>query len=113
MRAIIVLIFLHAYLFCGDFVKKFSLFENDIALERVANPARRMEKVGRRFAVLGYEDGRFEAWAYPLKILRDFKISFFLENSTRPIEAKDIVRRVKITPEANVLTYVFQSTKFI
>ncbi|MFC2166461.1 amylo-alpha-1,6-glucosidase [Acidobacteriota bacterium] len=65
--------------------------------------------MGRKFAVLGDESGTFEAWAYPLKILRNFEISFFVGSSTRAVKAEDIVRYVSVSPEATVLTFTYQS----
>jgi hypothetical protein len=65
--------------------------------------------VGRKFAILGYESGTFEAWAYPLKLLRNFELSFFLGSSTRAIPGKEIVQYASVSPEATVLTYTYQS----
>ncbi len=90
-------------------IPAFSLQRNDITLKRLAQPYTPFDKVGRKFAILGYESGAFEAWAYPLKILRNFYFSFFLENSTRPIEAAEIVQFVSVSPEATTLTYTYQS----
>ncbi len=90
-------------------VPKFELDHSRIELNRLAQPFTPFDKVGRKFAVLGYESGTFEAWAYPLKILRNFTFSFFLENSTRPIKAEDIVKYVSVDPASTTLTYVYQS----
>jgi hypothetical protein len=80
-----------------------------MTLERLAQPQTYFDKLGRKFAVLGFESGTFEAWAYPLKLVRNFELSFLIKNSTRPIAAKDIVRYVTVTPAATILTYTYQS----
>ncbi len=90
-------------------ITSFPIVENHMAIGRPARQFTPFDKVGRRFAVLGYESGTFEAWAYPLKLFRNFEFSFYLENSTRPINAADIAREVKVTPEATTITYVYQS----
>jgi hypothetical protein len=90
-------------------ITKFPLEENDLTLRRLAQPGTPFIKAGRRFAVLGVESGAFEAWAYPLKLFRNFELSFFLADSTRPIHAKDIVRYIDVTPDATILTYTYQS----
>lgn len=90
-------------------IPAFSVEKSDIQLEQLAQPYTPFDKVGRKFAILGYESGTFEAWAYPLKILRNFEFSFLLGSSTRPIKAAEIVRFVSIAPEATTLTYVYQS----
>jgi len=91
------------------FIPGFSIERDEMTLERLAQPNTYFEKAGRRFAILGQESGTFEAWAYPLKILRNFELSFLLKNSTRPIPAKEVVRLIEVTPAATIITYVFQS----
>jgi len=90
-------------------VPAFKIERDDITLGRLAQPNTYFDKVGRKFAILGLESGAFEAWAYPLKLLRNFEFSFLLKNSTRPILAKDIARFVEVTPAATTLTYTYQS----
>ncbi len=90
-------------------IPAFQLKSSDMRLHRLAQPGTPFDKAGRRFAVLGDESGSFEAWAYPLKLLRDFSFSFFMGSSTRPIAAGDIVRHIDVTPEATVLTFTYQS----
>jgi len=90
-------------------IPRFSLEQSDIALERPAQSNTYFDKVGRKFAILGYESGSFEAWAYPLKLLRNFELSFLIGSSTQAIPGKDIVRYVSVTPAATTLTYAFQS----
>src|SRR4030043_1858737 len=90
-------------------IPAFSIEQDDIALGRPAQLNTYFDKAGRRFAILGVEGGPCAAWAYPLKLLRNFEFSFLLKNSTRPIPARDIVRFVEVTPAATTLTYTYQS----
>jgi len=90
-------------------IPAFKIERDDITLERLAQTNTYFDKVGRRFAILGLESGAFEAWAYPLKLVRNFEFSFLLKNSTRPIPAKDIIRFIEVTPAATTLTYTYQS----
>ncbi len=90
-------------------IARFAFAPSDIALGRPARPLAPFDKVGRAFAILGTESGAFEAWAYPLKLLRNFELSFFIGSSTRPIAARDIVRAIEVTPAVTTITYVFQS----
>ena len=107
---------LSAFLFVLDvpasqvgLIPAFAIERDDLTLERLAQPQTYFDQAGRQFAILGYESGTFEAWAYPLKLLRNFEFSFLVKNSTRPIAAKDIVRFVTVTPAATTLTYTYQS----
>ncbi|MFO7979666.1 MAG: GH116 family glycosyl hydrolase [Candidatus Aminicenantes bacterium] len=90
-------------------IPAFKLEKSAITLERLAQPGTPFNKVGRRFALLGEESGSFEAWAYPLKLVRSFELSFFTGTSTRPIHARDIVHRISVSPWATTLTYTYQS----
>lgn len=90
-------------------VESFNILESDIHLKRLARPATYFDKVGRKFALLGFEDGTFEAWAYPLKLIRNFEFSFLVGTSTTPIKGRDIVRFIDVEPEATTLTYIYQS----
>jgi hypothetical protein len=87
----------------------FPLDGSPIALSRLAQPRTYFDKVGRRFAILGLESGAFEAWAYPLKLVRDVELSFLIGTSTEPIPARDLVRTIRVTPAATTLTFVYQS----
>jgi glycogen debranching enzyme len=90
-------------------VPRFAMPASDIRLSRPAQPFTPFDKVGRRFAILGYEGGQFEAWAYPLKILREFRLSFLTGTSTVPIEGRDVVRFVSVDPAVTTLTFTDQS----
>lgn len=90
-------------------VPRFPVETSDISLSRPAQPFTYFDKVGRKFAVLGFESGSVEAWAYPLKILRGFEFSFLLGSSTQPIAGRDIVRAVTVDPAVTTLTFVYQS----
>jgi len=93
----------------GESVPAFKLDSNELTLRRLASPGTPFDKVGRKFAILADESGSFEAWAYPLKLFRNFTFSFLVGSSTRPIQGKDIVRYISVAPEATTLTYTYQS----
>jgi hypothetical protein len=90
-------------------VPRFEITTSDMNLSRAARPTTYFDKVGRKFAILGFESGSFEAWAYPLKLLRGFEFSFLLGSSTVPIEGRDIVRTVSVEPAVTTLVFASQS----
>ncbi len=90
-------------------IPRFKIEVSDLNLSRAARPMTYFDKVGRKFAILGYESGSFEAWAYPLKILRNFELSFLIGSTTVPIEGRDIVRYIAVEPAATTLTFTYQS----
>jgi hypothetical protein len=60
---------------------------------------------GRRAAAIGTEDGEFEVWAWPLKILHGFNLAFQTPLYAAPILASDIARTVEVTPAGATITY--------
>src|SRR5258708_8988560 len=72
-------------------------------LSRPARPWEFLDAVGKHSALLGNESGKFEAWVYPLKILRDLDVSFVLND--RRVPAPSLVRPVTMRPEAPTLTF--------
>ncbi len=89
----------------GGLVPRFVRDPNPIAIGGAARPPRYMEASGRRAAFLGREDGSFEAWAYPLKILHDFHLSFGIAAYADPIPDASLASTVDIRPEAATVRY--------
>jgi glycogen debranching enzyme len=59
--------------------------------------------VGRRAALLGTEDGQFEAWVYPLKILSDLRLRFHVDGRILP--AEPLARTVITRPQSSTIVY--------
>ena len=90
-------------------IDAFSLDDTSLAITRLAQPHASFGVSGHRFAFLGVESGRFEAWAYPLKCFRNVEWFFLLEGTSTPISGASIVRRIEATPARTTLTYTMQS----
>lgn len=88
---------------------KFELIPNDLTLTRTAQPHQYMDKIGSKAALMGFENGSFEMWIWPWKVMRNFDLQFFVGTTTQPILSKDIVREISVTPEATTITYVYES----
>ena len=57
-----------------------------------------IESVGRRSAMLGSEDGTFEAWVNPVKVVRDFRLSVYFDGALEPVPLSSLARRVHVSP---------------
>ena len=68
-------------------------------------PSHYAESVGRRAALLGREDGAFEAWIYPVKVLRDFRLSVYLDGSLDPVPLADLAERITSEPGRVTITH--------
>lgn len=84
---------------------KAALDASDLSLERSTHPGAFFDVAGRRAAVFGYEHRGFEAWAYPLQLVDDFRLSFALDGYPLPVAAEDLLATITVRPEATVFTY--------
>jgi len=90
-------------------VPRFAMDDNPIALRGPARPHAFVEASGRRAAFLGREDGSFEAWIHPLKILHDFELAFEIARYASPIEGRSLATSVDIRPESVTIRYTHDS----
>src|ERR1035437_7113722 len=74
-------------------------------LRKPVQPHHFLEAVGRRGAMLGTEDGTFEAWLNPIKLARDFRISVFFDGSLDPVELSDLAETVAVSPGRVTITH--------
>ena len=81
--------------------------EPPLEIARTVRPWELLSVLGTRAGILGAETGHFEAWAYPLKILRDFHLNFLSEGHALSGDA--FVRSIVIRPESTTLIYAGDS----
>src|SRR5712671_3118315 len=74
-----------------------------LELSRAVRPWEFLSAVGTRAGLLGNESGRMEAWVYPLKLLRDFRLQFHTEGRALPAEA--LARTLITRPESSTIVY--------
>ncbi len=86
-------------------VPRFEPEPSPLTLQRPAQAGAFFDVVGRRSAVFGYENKPFEVWTYPLKILRDFELSFRLEDYTGVFSGLETMTHIEVRPEATTITY--------
>ena len=76
-------------------------------LSRNAQNWQFLDAVGPHSALFGREDGNFEAWIYPLKLLRDFHLTFHVGDHAIP--ADTLPRTISARPESISIRYVYDS----
>ncbi|HEX7120272.1 MAG TPA: GH116 family glycosyl hydrolase [Longimicrobiales bacterium] len=86
-------------------IPRFPIADGPLALHGVARPGAYVAEVGRRAALFGDETGAFEAWVWPLKLVRDLRLAFRIPEYDQPIPGARIARSVTVRPEALTLTY--------
>jgi glycogen debranching enzyme len=75
----------------------------ELELVRSARPWEFFSATGSRAGLFGDEAGNLEAWVYPLKILRNFRLRFLVEN--RALPAESLVRTISVRPGASSILY--------
>ena len=81
--------------------------ENLLQLSRAVRPDQLIAVPGQRSALLGHESGRFEAWAWPLKILHDFHLSVRVDGQI--LTGDQLARTVTVRPESTTIVYAGDS----
>lgn len=77
--------------------------DNLLRISRPAHPDQLIAVPGQRSTLLGRESGRFEAWAWPLKILHDFHLSVRIDGQI--LIGDSLVRSVTVRPGSTTLVY--------
>ena len=86
-------------------LKKFPIPGNPIALERDVRRGVYFDAAGRRSAILGVEEGRFESWVYPIKLFHDCRLTVSIEGGDADIDLAAYARAVAAKPESFTITY--------
>lgn len=79
--------------------------EFPIDLEGPSRGASYVSAIGRKAIAMGTETGSFEIWAWPLKLLHDFDLSFQTPLFPEPIAGRGVARRVEVTPTGPTIIY--------
>ncbi len=82
------------------------------ALPEIIRPVRPWEflsATGQRAGLYGKEDGNFEAWVYPLKVLKNFHLRFHSQGQV--MEASTLARTLIARPDSQTIVYASNSVQ--
>ena len=83
----------------------FPIPDSPIQIEQSVQPGVYFDAIGRRAFIAGHQDGTFEAWVIPFKILHDFRIRVIREGRTYSLDASRLASRIQIRPESVTIRY--------
>ena len=86
-------------------VNSFSLKEDGLVIRRHVEAGMPFTVAGTRGVVLGQQEGTFEAWMLPVKLLSHFSIRAEVEGYPVPIELTDHTREIEVFPDRTVIIY--------
>ncbi|MFZ0393330.1 MAG: hypothetical protein WCF17_15210 [Terracidiphilus sp.] len=79
--------------------------QQEISIQRETDPSRPFSVVGPRGAVLGQEDGAFEVWVFPWKVLSGLRISARMDRYPVPIDVNHQAKWIEVRPDSTIITF--------
>jgi hypothetical protein len=76
-----------------------------LQIGREVDPARPFSVVGPHGALLGHQDGTFEAWLFPWKICSHLRITAEMQGYPVPIDVNQYAAWIEVHPNVTILTY--------
>ena len=86
-------------------VPRFPMPESSLRISSVAQPAKPFTVAGENGGIFGQQDGVFEAWIFPVKVLSGFRITAELADYPVPIELNPLAAAIDVAPERTTITY--------
>jgi glycogen debranching enzyme len=90
----------------SPFLAKFPFQESaPLKIVREVVPSKPFTVVGPRGAMLGRQDGSFEAWIFPWKIFSNFRITAGMQDYPVPIDVNEHAAAIEVRPDHTVITF--------
>jgi hypothetical protein len=89
----------------ADTIPRRPIPASEIELVGPVRPGEYLGVVAPRAAWLGRETGEAEIWVHPLKVAREFILSFKVPEYRDPIPGSSIARTVRVRPEGATIVY--------
>ena len=76
-----------------------------LTIRRHVEPGKPFTVAGPCGAMLGEQDGSFEAWTFPVKLISHFTISAAVEGYPVPIDLNADAAEIEVAPDHTTITY--------
>ena len=86
-------------------IPNFAVEKSSLSIQAPCVPMMPWTVAGERGALFGRQNGRFEAWLWPNKILSNFRINAELADYAVPIDVNALAAEIKVLPWETVITY--------
>src|SRR6202453_3666570 len=83
----------------------FPMKEDGLAIRRHVEAGRPFTVAGTRGVMPGQQEGTFEAWVLPVKLLSHFTIRANVEGYSVPIDLNAAAAEIEVFPDHTVITY--------
>jgi len=86
-------------------LRLFPIHDNPLQIQRPSEPSQPFTVIGEHGAILGQQDGVFEEWSFPVKILSHFRIHAELSGYPVPIDVQPYAAAITVSPGLTTITY--------
>lgn len=86
-------------------IENFTPAQDTLRIRQHAEPARPFTVAGECGTIVGQQDGRFEAWVFPVKILSHMQIEASVEGYDVPIDVNAHAAEIDVQPDHTTITY--------
>ncbi len=86
-------------------VASFPLDRNPLVIRQPAQANRPFSVTGQRGAILGQQDGSFELWLLPVKMLHEARLTARLQGYDTVINLNDHASQIEVRPDHTTITY--------
>jgi Amylo-alpha-1,6-glucosidase len=76
-----------------------------LAISREVVPNKPFSVIGPRGALLGQQNGTYEAWIFPWKIFSDMRVTAEMQDYPVPIDVNQHATGIDVTPDHTTITY--------
>jgi len=86
-------------------IPRFAIAASPLTIRQPAQAAKPFTVAGERGAILGRQNGSFEAWLFPVKVLSRFRIAAELADYPVPIDVTAHAAEIETGPEMTTIIY--------
>ena len=86
-------------------IPQFPLASSDLTIRRHTEMLKPFTVAGECGTFVGQQDGSFEAWVFPVKLLSHFHIEAELENYNVPIDVNEQSAEIEVAPDHTTIIY--------
>jgi len=86
-------------------IPAFPLTQSGLVIQRPVQPIQPFTVAGPRGVIVGAQDGTFESWILPVKLLSHLTIEANLEGYSVPIEVNPQSANIEVRPDHTTITY--------
>ncbi len=86
-------------------IPRFPIASSDLTIRQHAETLKPFTVAGECGTFVGQQDGSFEAWVFPVKLLSHFRIEAELEDYSVPIDVNEQAAEIEVAPDHTTITY--------